>query len=72
MAGGGAAQRAGKPRVAGLPGQAEAASGKGLRQSFGMMVNYLYDPDHIEANLEDFATEGRIAASSAVRRLARR
>jgi malonyl-CoA decarboxylase len=37
-----------------------------------MMVNYLYDPDHIEANLEDFATEGRIAASSTVRRLARR
>ena len=47
-------------------------SDRGLKQSWGMMVNYLYDPDHIEANLEDFATEGRIAASSTVRRLARR
>ena len=47
-------------------------SDKGLKLSWGMMVNYLYDPDHIEANLEDFATEGRIAASSTVRRLARR
>jgi len=36
------------------------------------MVNYLYDPDDIEANLESFASEGRIAASSAVRRMARR
>ncbi len=47
-------------------------SDKGLTQSWGMMVNYLYDPDDIEANLENFASEGRIAASSAVRRLARR
>jgi malonyl-CoA decarboxylase len=47
-------------------------SDKGLKQSWGMMVNYLYAPDHIEANLEDFATEGRIAASPTVRRLARR
>ncbi len=47
-------------------------SDKGLKQSWGMMVNYLYAPDQIEANLEAFATEGRIAASPAVRRLARR
>ena len=47
-------------------------SDKGLQQSWGMMVNYLYDPEHIEANLEDFAAKGRIAASSGVRRLARR
>jgi malonyl-CoA decarboxylase len=37
-----------------------------------MMVNYLYDPDSLEANLENFAANGSIAASSAVRRLARR
>ena len=47
-------------------------SDKGLRQSWGMMVNYLYDPDSLEANLENFAANGSIAASSAVRRLARR
>jgi malonyl-CoA decarboxylase len=47
-------------------------SDKGLRQSWGLMVNYLYDPDSLEANLENFAATGSIAASSAVRRLARR
>ncbi len=47
-------------------------SDKGLRQSWGMMVNYLYEPDSLEANLENFATNGSIAASSAVRKLARR
>lgn len=47
-------------------------SEKGLRQSWGLMVNYLYDPDSLEANLENFAADGSIAASSAVRRLARR
>ena len=43
-----------------------------MRQSWGLMVNYLYDPDSLEANLENFAATGSIAASSAVRRLARR
>jgi malonyl-CoA decarboxylase len=47
-------------------------SERGLRQSWGLMVNYLYDPDSLEANLENFAANGSIAASSAVRRLARR
>ena len=47
-------------------------SEKGLRQSWGMMVNYLYDPDRLETNLEDFASEGRIDASSAVKRMAKR
>jgi malonyl-CoA decarboxylase len=46
-------------------------SAKGLRQSHGMMVNYLYDPAHIDANFRAFAEEGRIAASSRLRRLAR-
>ena len=48
------------------------ASPKGFRQSFGMMVNYLYDPDDIESNLEAFVGQGVIATSSNVRRLARR
>lgn len=40
-------------------------SRKGLRQSFGMMVNYLYDLDEIEANHEKFVS-GEVAASRAV------
>ncbi len=45
-------------------------SQKGLCQSAGMMVNYLYERDDIIANHEAFTREGRITASSAVRRLA--
>ncbi|MGQ0662131.1 MAG: malonyl-CoA decarboxylase [Pseudomonadota bacterium] len=40
-------------------------SAKGLQQSAGMMVNYLYRLSEIEANHEAYAAEGRIAASSA-------
>ncbi len=47
-------------------------SERGFRQSLGMMVNYLYDPDQIEENVEAFVGSGRIAASAAVRRLASR
>jgi hypothetical protein len=35
------------------------------------MVNYLYDLDELEQNVENFACEGAIATSAAVRRLAR-
>ena len=44
---------------------------KGYKQSFGMMLNYLYDPDAIETNVEAFAAAGTIAMSANVRRLAR-
>jgi malonyl-CoA decarboxylase len=47
------------------------ASPKGMKQSFGVMVNYLYDLDELEHNVESFAREGSIAMSAAVRRLAR-
>lgn len=47
------------------------SSDKGMSQSWGMMVNYLYDPDTIEANVETFAREGKVAASTPVRRIAR-
>lgn len=47
------------------------SSPKGFRQSFGMMVNYLYEFDDIERNLEAFASDGRIAMSAGVRRQAR-
>jgi malonyl-CoA decarboxylase len=41
-------------------------STKGLRESFGVMVNYLYDTETIEANHEAFATAGVVARSAAV------
>ncbi|MBV9635011.1 MAG: malonyl-CoA decarboxylase [Methylobacteriaceae bacterium] len=47
------------------------ASDRALRQSYGLMANYLYDLDHIEANHEAFADRGEVVASSAVRRLMR-
>lgn len=46
-------------------------SAKGLRESAGVMVNYLYHLDHIERNHEAYANGGEIAASSGVRRLLR-
>ncbi|HEX9180275.1 MAG TPA: malonyl-CoA decarboxylase [Burkholderiales bacterium] len=47
-------------------------SPKGLRRSFGLMVNYLYDPDAIEENVERYSAEGNIAASYSVRRFLNR
>ena len=47
------------------------SSQRGLRQSFGLMVNYLYDPDAIENNIEAFVADGVVAASATVRRQAR-
>ncbi len=46
-------------------------SDRGLRQSHGLMVNYLYKLDDIEQNHEAFANSGIVAASSAVARLAK-
>lgn len=46
-------------------------SAKGFRQSFGLMVNYLYAPDDLEDNVEAFASAGRVAMTAEVRRLAR-
>ena len=42
----------------------------GRAQSAGVMINYLYRSDMIEANHEAYKGEGRIAMSSAVRALA--
>ena len=44
-------------------------SSKGLRESAGLMVNYLYRLDDIEKNHEAYANQGEIAASSAVKKL---
>ena len=45
-------------------------SDKGLAQSFGIMVNYLYDLDKIEEHHEAYATEGKVTASRKIRNLA--
>ncbi|SNR51769.1 malonyl-CoA decarboxylase [Puniceibacterium sediminis] len=45
-------------------------SANGLRQSGGVMVNYLYDLAQITQNHERFATAGTVAASPEVRALA--
>ncbi|MEN3286739.1 MAG: malonyl-CoA decarboxylase [Bradyrhizobium sp.] len=44
-------------------------SAKGLRESAGIMVNYLYRLDDIEKNHEAYANEGEVVASSAVKKL---
>jgi len=44
-------------------------SPKGLRESAGIMVNYLYRLEDIEKNHEAFANDGEVVASSAVKKL---
>lgn len=44
---------------------------KGFKQSYGMMVNYLYEPDDLEENVEAFVREGRVVAVAAVRHAAK-
>jgi malonyl-CoA decarboxylase len=44
-------------------------SPKGLRESAGIMVNYLYRLEDIEKNHEAYANQGEVAASSAVKKL---
>jgi malonyl-CoA decarboxylase len=46
-------------------------SAKGLQQSAGVMVNYNYRLDHIEANHEAYRGDGKVVASSGVRHLLR-
>jgi malonyl-CoA decarboxylase len=44
-------------------------SDKGLQQSHGLMVNYLYALGEIEDNHEAYAEKGQVASSSAVRKM---
>jgi malonyl-CoA decarboxylase len=46
-------------------------SDKGLRESAGLMVNYLYDPARIEDYHEEYVGEGKRPAATTIRRLAR-
>jgi malonyl-CoA decarboxylase len=43
-------------------------SKKGMKQSYGLMVNYLYDLSAIEKNHETYVNLGTVATSSAVSR----
>lgn len=44
-------------------------SAKGLAQSYGVMVNYLYLPEQIEANVYRYLVEGKIAAAPTIANL---
>jgi malonyl-CoA decarboxylase len=46
-------------------------SPKGLHQSAGMMINYVYKLAEIEDNHEAYTSKGKIIANSAVRGLAK-
>jgi malonyl-CoA decarboxylase len=46
-------------------------SDKAIAQADGLMVNYLYDLDDIEANHEAYAESHTVVASGAVQRLLR-
>ena len=46
-------------------------SDNGISQSYGLMVNYLYDLDDIEKNHEAFAENRAVVAASGIRKLAR-
>ena len=47
------------------------SSPRALSQSHGLMVNYLYDLDHIEKNHEDYAQHQTVIAAGAINRLVR-
>jgi len=47
-------------------------SPKAMEQAHGLMVNYLYDPQKIEANHEAFAERGEVIASQSVRKALKR
>jgi malonyl-CoA decarboxylase len=46
-------------------------SRKGIQQSAGIMVNYLYKVSDIEKNHEAYSDQGRISASAQIRKLAK-
>ena len=46
-------------------------SDKGMRESAGLMVNYLYDPSRIEEYHEGYMGEGKRPMASGIRKLAK-
>ena len=47
-------------------------SPRGLRESLGIMVNYVYEPSEIEENHEAYFRDGKVATSASVRKLLRK
>lgn len=47
-------------------------SSRGLQESMGIMVNYVYKPSEIEENHEAYFREGKVATSASVRKLLRK
>jgi malonyl-CoA decarboxylase len=47
------------------------SSAKGLAQSFGLMVNYVYDLGDVERNHEEYVNRHRVVSSAAVEKLAK-
>ncbi len=47
-------------------------SSRGMRQAAGMMINYVYKLDEIDANHEAYKGEGAIAVSTSIRNLSRK
>jgi malonyl-CoA decarboxylase len=47
-------------------------SRRGMQESFGIMVNYVYEPSDIEENHEAYFREGKVATSAGVRKLLRK
>ena len=48
------------------------SSPRGIKQSAGIMVNYVYKLDEIETNHEAFERDGRVMVADAVKRLLRK
>jgi malonyl-CoA decarboxylase len=46
-------------------------SERAIKQAYGVMVNYLYNLDHIEKNHEAYAENREVVASPAVQRMVR-
>jgi malonyl-CoA decarboxylase len=47
-------------------------SKRGLEESLGIMVNYVYEPSEIEENHEAYFRDGKVATSAGVRKLLRK
>ena len=44
-------------------------SDKGIRQSAGLMINYVYDLGRIDANHENYTASGKVAVSPGIRNI---
>jgi malonyl-CoA decarboxylase len=44
------------------------SSPKGMGESWGLMVNYLYDPERLEENIEAYTAEGKIDADNQIKK----